>query len=103
MSAGKAIVQGAHVSVLASVAVKKKVHVVYDAWTLEGHAKIALRVDSLEELISLKERAEKEGIVAVTIEDFGLTELKPGTMTALAIGPDRVELIDELIKDLKLF
>jgi len=38
----------------------------------------------------------------VTIKDAGLTQLEPGTLTAMALGPDKEEKLDELTGHLPL-
>jgi len=42
------------------------------------------------------------GIVHVVIRDRGLTEVPPGTTTAVCIGPDRAERVDRVTGNLKL-
>jgi PTH2 family peptidyl-tRNA hydrolase len=36
------------------------------------------------------------------IQDRGLTEIAPGTVTVLGIGPDRADRIDKITGDLPL-
>ena len=98
MSAGKSAVQAAHASVdavLKSSAEKVK------RWKAEGMKKIALRVDSQEELFLLQNEAKKLKLVAAVISDAGMTELAPGTVTCLAIGPDDEEKVDLVTGKLK--
>ncbi len=42
---------------------------------------------SLDELLELERAAIDAGLPCSKIADFGRTELEPGTITALAIGP----------------
>lgn len=103
MSAGKAIAQGAHVAVDVAISVFINNHDVYHAWWLEGHAKIALRVNSEQELLELEKFADSMNVPCKIVRDFGLTQLEPNTLTAIAIGPDTREKIDEITKNLKLW
>lgn len=102
MPTGKSVGQGAHVAVPAAVDVYKKSPEIYEAWMKEGQAKIVLRVESLEELLALKKKADEKGLPTAIISDFGLTVLEPGTTTAIAIGPATVESVNEITRDLKL-
>jgi peptidyl-tRNA hydrolase (EC 3.1.1.29) len=40
--------------------------------------------------------AEARGIPASLIQDAGMTELPPGTITALGLGPSRSEDLDRI-------
>jgi PTH2 family peptidyl-tRNA hydrolase len=93
MSAGKSTVQACHASVAAVLCAKT---VDLEQWNGEGQTKIALAVNSLAELESLKSRCEALGILHVLISDAGRAELAPGTITALAIGPADEALIDRV-------
>jgi len=93
MSTGKLAVQACHASVGAVLRAKKED---VEHWNEEGQTKIALAVNSLAELESLKSRSEALGILHVLISDAGRTELAPGTVTALAIGPADDALVDKV-------
>ncbi|XP_040169724.1 probable peptidyl-tRNA hydrolase 2 [Anopheles arabiensis] len=73
-----------------------------DAWLRQGQPKIVLRVDSLQELHLLTERAESSGVIAEIVRDAGRTQVASGTETVLGLGPDRTEAIDSLVAHLKL-
>ncbi|XP_035894100.1 probable peptidyl-tRNA hydrolase 2 [Anopheles stephensi] len=73
-----------------------------DAWLMQGQPKIVLRVDSLQEMHSLMERAETIGVVAEIVRDAGRTQVASGTETVLGLGPDSREAIDSLVGNLKL-
>ena len=66
-------------------------------------AKIVLKVDDLKELQKYNQLAKDSGLVTALITDAGRTTVEPGTVTALAIGPDSDEKIDKITKDLKLY
>lgn len=71
-------------------------------WNLNGDAKIVLAVNSLEELLNLEKRANNENLTTYKVRDAGLTQVQPGTVVALAIGPNLGSNIDKVTKDLKL-
>lgn len=100
MGFGKAVAQACHASLEAYRTTgwidKRK-------WIKEGAKKIVLKVNSEEELIELYHKAVKMGLPAALIKDAGLTQLPPGTITALAIGPAEEEKIDKITGKLKLF
>ncbi|MEM0286170.1 MAG: peptidyl-tRNA hydrolase, partial [Candidatus Methanomethyliaceae archaeon] len=59
-------------------------------------------VESLEELMEIKNKVEKEGLPNSLISDAGLTELEPGTITCLGIGPAPSSEINKIVGHLKL-
>lgn len=102
MSPGKMIAQGAHVAVLASEIAMREKPEDYAAWKLEGHKKIVCKVESVDAIKELENKSRELGIPCATIADFGLTELEPGTITAIAIGPALATSINPVTKKLKL-
>ncbi len=102
MSKGKTAVQTAHAAILASEEARRKRREWLESWLREGQKKVVLKVSSLNELLSLQKEAEKGGIPNAIVSDAGLTELEPGTITALGIGPAPSELIDKITGKLKL-
>jgi len=102
MSAGKMIAQACHAAVGANEEAKRLNHKAWRKWREEGAKKVALEAESLEEIEELSKRAEDLDIVSVTIHDAGLTEIPPGTVTALGLGPDRSDRLDKVTGDLPL-
>ncbi|MBS7655023.1 peptidyl-tRNA hydrolase Pth2 [Candidatus Bathyarchaeota archaeon] len=102
MSKGKIAVQAAHAAVSASEKAKEINEENWRKWLQEGQKKVVVKVKTLKELIKLKEKSEEAGLPTVLIEDRGLTELSPGTITCLGIGPALSELIDKITGDLPL-
>ena len=102
MSIGKLVSQACHASLEASEKARKSKRRIWRAWMEEGSKKVILGVESLDELEELARKAEELGIVNSLIIDRGLTEVPPGTKTALGIGPDRAEKVDKVTGRLKL-
>jgi PTH2 family peptidyl-tRNA hydrolase len=100
ISCGKLCVQVAHASLEAALQSNKEI---VDKWRKEGAKKVVLEVKDEKELLKIYEAAKKEGLVCVIIKDAGLTELLPGTITCVAIGPDEEEKIDKITGNLKLY
>lgn len=102
MSKGKTAVQVAHGSVTAADRVRKMNPEVWKAWFSEGQKKVAVKVDSEEEIMRLQRVASLNDITSALIRDAGMTELPPGTTTVIGIGPASAEKVDEVTGDLKL-
>ena len=64
--------------------------------------KICLGVESKAELIDIYNKAKEANLPVYTVTDAGHTELEPGTVTCLAIGPAKDEDIDKITGNLKL-
>jgi PTH2 family peptidyl-tRNA hydrolase len=102
MGKGKMIAQAAHASLMSYLECQKHDKEQAEIWLLTGEKKIVLKVSSEAELISLYKSAKREGMPSAIIADAGLTQLEPGTKTALAIGPFNSEALDQLTGNLKL-
>ncbi|MDL2246326.1 peptidyl-tRNA hydrolase Pth2 [Methanobrevibacter sp. OttesenSCG-928-K11] len=99
MSKGKTAAQVAHAS-LGSYknADSKKV----EKWENTGYAKVVLKIDTLDDLIELKNQVIINKVPYFLVTDAGRTQLPTSTITCLGIGPDEDEIIDKLTNDLKL-
>lgn len=102
MSTGKLIAQACHAAVSANEQAKKTHSKQWRRWRDEGAKKVALEAESREELEELAERAEELDIVNVLIQDAGHTEVPPGTVTALGLGPDQSHKLDKVTGSLPL-
>ncbi|MFX1560340.1 MAG: peptidyl-tRNA hydrolase Pth2 [Promethearchaeota archaeon] len=102
MSRGKIAVQVAHGSVSSAEQARVLKQDIWKAWLREGQKKVAVKVSSEEELLELKRLAVGHSLPHALIRDAGMTELPPGTITVLGIGPAKAEIIDEVTGDLKL-
>ncbi|MEM1506957.1 MAG: peptidyl-tRNA hydrolase Pth2 [Candidatus Bathyarchaeia archaeon] len=103
MSPGKAAAQASHAAVSSSEEARKSHPSWWREWIESGQCKIVLKVNSESELLSLKRKAEELGLPTALISDMGLTELEPGTITALGIGPAPSDLIDKVTGSLPLY
>jgi PTH2 family peptidyl-tRNA hydrolase len=73
-------------------------------WLMGRFAKIVVTVDSESALLELNEQAEKAHILSCLIKDAGFTEFRGvPTYTALAIGPDYSDMVDQITKELPLY
>jgi PTH2 family peptidyl-tRNA hydrolase len=59
-------------------------------------------VKNEEELSELETRAREMGLPYALVIDRGLTEVPPGTVTCLGIGPAPMEEVDKITQSLPL-
>ena len=102
MSVGKTCSQVAHASLFSALKCKKRHPIIFSKWISEGAKKIIVKANSLEELKGLKSKADKMKIPNELIRDAGYTEIPPGSITALGIGPWKDEEIDKITGNLEL-
>jgi len=87
LTAGKAAVQVAHAAVMLARHAEAEAPAEFRTWWAGGQRKVALVVDTLDELEALERRARAARIPSVWVEDAGFTEVPPGTRTCLGLGP----------------
>lgn len=102
MSKGKMAVQVAHGSVSAAERARVTKQEEWRAWMREGQKKVAVKVISEEEVLELRRQAITHSLPHAIIRDAGMTELPPGTLTVIGIGPAKTQAVDAVTKDLKL-
>jgi PTH2 family peptidyl-tRNA hydrolase len=102
MSRGKIAVQVAHGSVSSAEQARVFKQAIWKAWLREGQKKVVVKVSSEEELLELRREAVNHSLSFALIRDAGMTELPPGTITVLGIGPAKAEDVDEITGELKL-
>ena len=103
LTAGKAIAQAAHAAVDLARIAESRTPLVAARWRATGQKKIALRAETLDEMLALERRARSLHLPLVWIEDAGLTEVPAGTRTCLAIGPAPSALLDPVTGNLDLY
>jgi len=94
MSCGKISAQACHASLGAFLRSELK-----QEWQKQGQKKIICKSDNLTDL---KNQADNLEIPNFLVKDAGLTELEPGAITALGLGPDKEEKINKITSNLKL-
>ncbi len=100
MGQGKLAAQVAHASLSAY---EKADSQLQDQWKQGGQKKVVLKGESERQLHELSEIAERDGIPNAVIRDAGHTQLEPGTVTALAVGPAADDRVDSVTGELSLF
>ena len=101
MGKGKIAAQVGHACVLGAEHVRKSNHEWFSQWW-EGQEKVVLKVSSLKELEQVKQDAIELDLPWSEVTDAGHTQISPGTITCISIGPAPEEKIDRITGDLKL-
>jgi PTH2 family peptidyl-tRNA hydrolase len=70
-----------------------------------SQTKVVLRLEGdnqLDKIDELADLCELEGVQYTIIQDAGRTQVEPGSVTVIGIGPDEDSKIDKITGDLKL-
>lgn len=102
LSPGKLSVQAAHASVSCALKAKEADPRTFRAWFEEGQKKVVVRAQTERELHELRMAADGLGLATALIQDAGMTEIPPGTVTVLGIGPGRADVVDQVTGQLPL-
>ena len=102
MGKGKLGAQIGHAVMLSYLEAQKRDKDVVREWLDGGQKKIVLKVPDEESLIKLCKAFEFKKVPCAMVNDAGLTQLPPGTTTALGVGPWRSEELDFITGKLKL-
>jgi peptidyl-tRNA hydrolase, PTH2 family len=100
MGTGKLAAQVAHAALSAAEDATDRTRT---EWQGAGQKKVVLKGNDESHLFELADAADREGLPYAVIRDAGHTQLDPGTVTALAIGPGVDRVIDGVTGDLSLF
>ncbi|HOT06745.1 MAG: Peptidyl-tRNA hydrolase [Methanosaeta sp. PtaB.Bin039] len=100
LSAGKLAVQVAHAAIMS---LERTDRDMAERWKREGQKKVVLRVKDAEALHRLKYEADRLAIPAAIVVDAGLTEIPPGTVTCLGLGPASQSDLDRVTGRLSLY
>jgi len=102
LTAGKAAVQVAHAAVQLVEGAGPRRQADLDAWRAQGQKKIGLVAATLHDLEQIERTARSKGIATVLVRDAGLTEVAPGTVTCLGLGPALAAELDPITGALPL-
>jgi PTH2 family peptidyl-tRNA hydrolase len=110
MGKGKMVSQGAHASTSILIdrdlnfgKISKSSKEALEDWVRGTFTKICVYVNSEKELLEIYNKAKSANLLCSIIRDNGKTEFGGvHTYTAVAIGPDWSEVVDEITKELKL-
>ncbi len=102
MGTGKIAAQVGHACVLGAEHVRKSHREWYDEWAEYGQEKVVLKVSSLSELEDVKRHAISLDLPWSEVTDAGHTQIEPGTVTCISIGPAPEDTIDKVTQKLKL-
>ncbi len=103
ISKGKMAAQVAHAAVNCALRSKKSDSINFRKWFDEGQKKVVVKGDNESTLRTLQQHAREMGLVSSIVTDAGLTEIPPGTVTCLGIGPATETQLDSITGDCALF
>ena len=103
ISKGKMAAQVAHAAVNCSLKSKKSDSSNFKKWYSEGQKKVVVKGTNESLLRELQQHARDIGLTCSLVSDAGLTEVPPGTVTCLGIGPASESKINEITGNLSLF
>lgn len=98
MSKGKIAAQASHASLEAYLKTDKKQR---NEWRSRGAKKIIVEAEA-NKFSEIIRKAERLNISYHKVKDAGHTEIKPGSKTAIGLGPEDASKIDKITSQLKL-
>lgn len=99
MGTGKLAAQVAHAALSAA---EKADDSTRRTWKTDGQRKVVLRADDERTIHEIADQARRAGLPFAIISDAGHTQLEPGTVTAVGIGPAPAEAVDRITGELSL-
>ena len=103
LSAGKLAVQCAHAAIGSLKQAKKTHSRMVQRWQETASRKICLSVDDEEDLMYFLGLVKEASLPYSLVQDAGLTEIAPGTVTVLGVGPAPRHTMDHLFSELKTY
>ncbi|XP_055587370.1 probable peptidyl-tRNA hydrolase 2 [Uranotaenia lowii] len=102
MGKGKIAAQCGHAAVGAFEGALKKSPGVLRKWQQSGQAKIAVKVETEQQMMEIYRSAKANNLNCCLIRDAGRTQIEPNSKTVLAIGPAPNQILDTVTGHLKL-
>ena len=102
LSKGKLAAQVGHAVMECALKADRVIPKILDRYRKEGARKIVVAVKDLDEMKRLYGAISSVGIVCHLVRDAGHTEIPPGTITVMGVGPAPRESIDAFTSDLQL-
>ena len=102
LSPGKMAAQVAHAAVDCALRAKSQDARNYSKWYQQGQKKVVVGVPDLVSLHEVRMAAERAGLASCLISDAGHTEIEPGTVTCVGVGPASNAIVDSVTGKLPL-
>lgn len=102
LSRGKIAAQVAHAAVGCTLIARKNSSSFLSKWLREGQKKIVVKVSTVDDIRSLESTAKSMKITVKVVVDAGHTEVEPGTVTCIGLGPAPESVLDKITGFLKL-
>ncbi len=102
LSAGKLAAQVGHATAECITKAERSEPRMLDSYMRVGQRKVVCQAANENELRKLFGQAKAAGITAALIKDAGHTEIAPGTVTVVGLGPDKRDKIDQITGALPL-
>ncbi len=103
MGKGKVCAQCSHATVAAYRQARRSCPELLRRWERSGAAKVAVKADNEEQLLTAMAMVQSLELPAAVITDAGHTQIAAGSRTVMAVGPGPVDLVDSVTGHLKLY
>ncbi len=100
MSKGKTAAQVSHAAVSCALQAYRKRPSLFSQWDGIGQKIVCLKVASQKELFEFKAIADAQNLITAIVCDAGRTEVDPGTITCMGIGPEKQSVLDKITGEL---
>lgn len=102
LSSGKLAAQCSHATAECILKAKKSMPRELDRYLREGARKIICKTENLQSMKEIYTKAKKSKLISHMVTDAGHTEIPPGTITIVGIGPGPRKMIDKITGTLSL-